>query len=77
MAKLPRVSGLAMVGCLQTEGLTLVRVRGSHHFVEAAATGRRTTVPVYGNRDLRTGALRSILRDADLTVAEFERRFHA
>jgi hypothetical protein len=33
----------------------------------------RTTVPVHGMQNLRIGALRGILRDIDISPAEFER----
>ena len=36
----------------------------------------RTTVPVHGNRNLKIGTLRSILRDVDISPAEFERLLH-
>lgn len=61
-----------MVQFLEGQGLRVVRVAGSHHFMDGA--GKRTTVPVHGNRTLKTGTLRSILRDVDLSVEEFERR---
>jgi predicted RNA binding protein YcfA (HicA-like mRNA interferase family) len=31
-----------------------------------------TTVPVHGNRNLKIGTLRSILRDIEISAAEFE-----
>jgi predicted RNA binding protein YcfA (HicA-like mRNA interferase family) len=36
---------------------------------------KRTTVPVHGNQSLKIGTRRSILRDVDLSPAEFERRW--
>ncbi|HEX6960793.1 MAG TPA: type II toxin-antitoxin system HicA family toxin [Lacipirellula sp.] len=75
MAKLPRVTGAEMVKFLQQEGFTLLRVRGSHHFLQREEL--RTTVPVHGNRPLKIGTLRSILRDINMSPAEFERRYRA
>jgi predicted RNA binding protein YcfA (HicA-like mRNA interferase family) len=60
-----------MVGFLQRQGFTLIRVRGSHHFMERAP--HRTSVPVHGSRTLKTGTLRSILRDVGISPSEFER----
>jgi predicted RNA binding protein YcfA (HicA-like mRNA interferase family) len=71
MAKLPRVTGKEMMSLLLKQGFELKRVRGSHHFLERALV--RTTVPVHGSRPLKIGTLRSILRDIDMTPAEFER----
>ena len=74
MAKLPRSTGREMVRILQRQGFRLVGVRGSHHFFERG--DMRTTVPVHGNRNLKIGTLRSILRDVDISPAEFERLLH-
>jgi predicted RNA binding protein YcfA (HicA-like mRNA interferase family) len=59
-----------MVRFLEKQGFTIVRVRGSHHFLERG--NQRTSVPVHGNQNLKIGTLRSILRDIDLSPAEFE-----
>jgi predicted RNA binding protein YcfA (HicA-like mRNA interferase family) len=63
-----------MVRFLELQGLRVIRIAGSHHFMDDA--GKRTTVPVHGNQNLKIGTLRSILRDIDLSPADFERRWH-
>jgi predicted RNA binding protein YcfA (HicA-like mRNA interferase family) len=73
MANLPRPTGKEMLRFLQRQGYTLLRVRGSHHFLEGR--GRRTSVPVHGSKLLKIGTLRSILRDIEMSPAEFERRW--
>jgi predicted RNA binding protein YcfA (HicA-like mRNA interferase family) len=73
VAKLPRVTGREMVDFRQREGFQLLRIRGSHHFL--ARGELRTSVPVHGNRALKIGTLRSILRDIQMSPAEFIRRF--
>ena len=75
MAKLPRVSGKDMLHFLQREGFSVLRIRGSHHFLNRGDTD--TIVPVHGNRSLRTGTLRKILRDIDMTPTEFADRLNA
>jgi predicted RNA binding protein YcfA (HicA-like mRNA interferase family) len=60
-----------MVRFLQGQGFVLVRIRGSHHFFDR--DGVHTTIPVHGNIPLKIGTLRSILRDVDLSPADFER----
>lgn len=69
MAKLPRPSGSDMVLFLQRQRFALIRVRGSHHYFRRGE--QRTSVPVHGNRSLKIGTLRSILRDIGMTPAEF------
>ena len=72
MAKLPRITGGEMVRFLEREGFEIVRVRGSHHFMQRDEL--RTSVPVHSGRNLKVGTLRSILRDIDMTPTEFEKK---
>lgn len=74
MTRLPRPSGKDMVRFLAQQGFAVVRIRGSHHFLERG--NKRTSVPVHGNRPLKVGTLRSILRDIDLSPTEFEQLWH-
>ena len=59
-----------MVRFLQAQGFTVVRIRSSHYFMERGTY--RTSVPVHGNRIMKIGTLRSILRDIGMTPTEFE-----
>lgn len=72
MAKLPRITGAEMVRFLEREGFDVVRIRGSHHFMQSEEL--RTSVPVHQRKDLKVGTLRSILRDVQMTPAEFSNR---
>jgi len=72
---LPRPSGKEMVRFLERQGFTLVRVRGSHHYV--ARGNQHTTVPVHGNQTLKIGTRRGILRDIDMSPEEFMARWDA
>jgi predicted RNA binding protein YcfA (HicA-like mRNA interferase family) len=65
-----------MVRFLERRGLRVIRVTGSHHFMDDGIS-RRTSVPVHGNANLKIGTLRSILRDINLPPAQFERSWHA
>jgi predicted RNA binding protein YcfA (HicA-like mRNA interferase family) len=71
MAKLPRPTGSEMVRFLERQGFQILRVRGSHHFMQSAAS--RPSVPVHGSRVLKIGTLRPILKDLGMSVADFER----
>lgn len=75
MGKLPRLSGKEMVGFLAKQGFSVIRIRGSHHFLERE--DHRTSVPVHGNRPLKIGTLRSLLRDIGMSPTEFEDRWYA
>tara|TARA_B100000809_G_scaffold93354_1_gene91988 strand:- start:256 stop:471 length:216 start_codon:yes stop_codon:yes gene_type:complete len=64
------ISGKRLCVILERRGWQLRRIRGSHHIY--ARDGHRAilTVPVNGNRDLRIGTLKSILRTAGLTESD-------
>jgi predicted RNA binding protein YcfA (HicA-like mRNA interferase family) len=59
-----------MLRFLQQQGFVVVRVRGSHHRLERGSV--LTVVPVHGDRNLKIGTLRKILRDIEMTPTEFE-----
>ena len=64
---LPVVSGAAVVVALTKMGYEQVSQRASH--VKLRRDGRTVIVPLH--RELAPGTLRSILRQASLTPAEF------
>ena len=71
MAKLPRPSGKEMLVFLKSQGFSVIRIRGSHHVLNRG--DQYTTVPVHGNRSLKIGTLRKILRDIEMSPNEFSR----
>jgi predicted RNA binding protein YcfA (HicA-like mRNA interferase family) len=60
------VSGEEMCRILERHGWALARVRGSHHCYEKEGSPP-VTVPVHGNRTLKAGTQREIMRHAGLT----------
>jgi len=73
LPKLPVVSGAETVKALQRAGFVRVRQAGSHVTMRDHDTRRSATVPLHGSRDLPPGTLRSILRQAALSVEEFRK----
>jgi predicted RNA binding protein YcfA (HicA-like mRNA interferase family) len=70
--RLPTLSGRRVLRALAAAGFTIDRVVGSHHVLVFPGDPARTvTVPVHGGKDLKPGTLRSIIRQAGLTVDEF------
>lgn len=61
------VSGRRFCQVLEKHGWVLRRVRGSHHIYAKAGTAAIITVPMHGNRDLKAGTQRTMMRQADLT----------
>ena len=74
MPRLPRPSGKEMVRFLTRRGFNLIRISGSHHFLDDGT--HRTSVPVHADRPLKIGTLRSILRDIDMSPITFEQLWH-
>ena len=72
MSKLPVVSGQDVVRALGKLGYEVDRQRGSHIVLrQKDAPHRRAVVPDHS--DVAKGTLRSIVREAGLTVEEFTR----
>ena len=70
MSKLPALSGAAAVKALGRAGYHVDHQTGSHIILrQIAAPHRRLTVP--NHRELAKGTLRSIIREAGLTVEQF------
>jgi predicted RNA binding protein YcfA (HicA-like mRNA interferase family) len=72
MAGLPRVSGRETMKAFQSVGYELVRQSGSHLRLRDA-TGTRQPLTVPDHRELRSGLLRALIRDAGMTVEELVR----
>ncbi|TAK21218.1 MAG: addiction module toxin, HicA family [Chloroflexota bacterium] len=68
MTPLPSASGQDPVAALLRGGFRLSHTRGRHHYLRSAGSDRLVVVPVHGNRDLPTGTMRSILRQAGLSA---------
>ncbi|MFW6367068.1 MAG: type II toxin-antitoxin system HicA family toxin [bacterium] len=64
------ISGKEMSLLLEKKGWTLARVTGSHHIFTLPGSKLRITVPVHGNRDLKVGLQRSILKLAGISEEE-------
>jgi predicted RNA binding protein YcfA (HicA-like mRNA interferase family) len=71
---LPAVNARQVLAALRRAGFVVDRISGSHHMLVHASDDRQTvTVPFHGARSIKTGTLRSIIRQAGLTVEEFRR----
>jgi predicted RNA binding protein YcfA (HicA-like mRNA interferase family) len=73
LGSLRTLSGREVCGILEAHGFVEVRRRGSHVIMQRRAEGSTTTVPVPDHRELRLGTLQSIVRQAGLPRALFER----
>lgn len=70
MSKLPQISGREAIKALAKLGYEVDRQRGSHIVLrKPEPPNRRLVVP--DHRELAKGTLRTIIRQAGLTVPEF------
>jgi len=70
MNGLPVVRPRRLIRALERAGFVVHHVRGSHYYLRhPEKSGLLVTVP-YHNRDLKRGTLRSILRQAGITLEE-------
>ena len=70
MPPLPIITAHQCIATLRRFGYEVARQKGSH--VRLVCEGRKpVTVPQHTGKSLKRGTLRSILREAELSVAEF------
>jgi predicted RNA binding protein YcfA (HicA-like mRNA interferase family) len=69
MNKLPRVSGRECVKALEKIGFYFKRQEGSHVILRRDDPFAQTSVPLH--KELDRGTLRSLIRQAGLSVDEF------
>ena len=68
--RLPRITANEVIKAVERAGFLLTRQSGSHK-IYRNETGKRVTVPWHAGKILHPKTLRSILRDADLSVERF------
>ena len=65
-----QVSGKELAKAVQRKGWSLARVHGSHHIFTMPGRRERIVIPVHGNRPLKIGLLRALMKIAGLTEAD-------
>jgi predicted RNA binding protein YcfA (HicA-like mRNA interferase family) len=71
MPQLPSLTARKVVRALRRAGFIEDRQRGSHLVLIHPETKARTVVPVHPGQTIKQPLLRAIIRDANLSVAEF------
>ncbi len=69
MPVVPLLSGRDAVKVFESFGWRQIRQNGSH--IILTKTGRVSTLSVPDHKEVARGTLRSLIRDAELTVSEF------
>ncbi|NQT13219.1 MAG: type II toxin-antitoxin system HicA family toxin [Planctomycetes bacterium] len=71
MPDLPSISGREAVRAFERAGFSLDRVKGSHHILKKPGHRNALSVPVHGNKNVKKGTLRALIKAAGLTEDEF------
>jgi predicted RNA binding protein YcfA (HicA-like mRNA interferase family) len=71
MTRLPRLTGKEIIVALRGAGFQVVRIKGSHHFLQHP-DGRVTVIPVHSGEIIGPGLMAKILLDCDLSHEEFQ-----
>ena len=66
-----QVSGRELARVVQQRGWQLARIHGSHHIFTMSDRRERLVIPIHGNRPLKTGLLRSLMKIAGLEERDF------
>ena len=73
MSRFPSVTGAQLIRALRKLGFEVVRIKGSHHFLQHN-DGRCTVVPVHRSETIGRGLLAQILRDCELSGEELQEK---
>ena len=60
------ISGRDFARIVERRGWRLLRIAGSHHIYGKAGTVVRLSIPIHGNRPLKTGLLRHLAKLAEV-----------
>ena len=71
MPRLPRLRGREVIAALRRAGFVVLRVKGSHHFMQHPDGGRKV-VPVHAGETIGPGLLNKILKDAEMDAVAFQ-----
>jgi predicted RNA binding protein YcfA (HicA-like mRNA interferase family) len=64
------ISGRELTRIVERRGWTLLRVSGSHHVYGKPGTIVRPSIPIHGNKALKVGLLRHLLKLAEIEDRE-------
>ena len=71
MSKPPVISAKDFYRWLIKYGCNPISSEGSHFKVDYPKTGKRTTIPIHGNKDIPVGFMKAILNQLGIDVDDF------
>lgn len=66
------ISGKDFARFVEKHGWTLLRIQGSHHIYGKSGNIVRLSIPIHGNRSLKVGLLKHLLKLSELTEQFFK-----
>ena len=73
MTTFPSITGSRLIRALRKLGFEVIRIKGSHHFVQHQ-DGRCTVVPLHRGESIGRGLLAHILQDCDITKEKLQKK---
>jgi predicted RNA binding protein YcfA (HicA-like mRNA interferase family) len=64
------ISGREFARIIERYGWVLLRINGSHHIYGKAGSVMRLSIPIHGNRPLKSGLLRHLVKLAEIPETE-------
>ena len=64
------ISGKKFAKLLESRGWVLLRVKGSHHIYGKSGVVQRISIPIHGNKALKTGLLKHFLEVSNIPESE-------
>lgn len=65
-----QISGKELASLLEEKGWELKRIKGSHHVCTKPGNPARISVPIHGNRPLKIGLLKHLMKIAEIDESE-------
>ncbi|MEA5503473.1 type II toxin-antitoxin system HicA family toxin [Halotia wernerae UHCC 0503] len=60
------ISGKKLCSIVEKKGWILRNIKGSHHIYQQPESGQILSIPVHGNKDLKIGTLKALMKIAEL-----------
>jgi predicted RNA binding protein YcfA (HicA-like mRNA interferase family) len=73
MSTFPSITGILLIRALRKLGFEVIRIKGSHHFLQHP-DGRATVIPVHRGETIGRGLLSQILKDCDISKEELQNK---
>jgi len=66
------MTGRELVRLVERHGWALLRISGSHHIYGKTGSIVRLSIPIHGNKPLKNGLLRHLLKNSGIPEAEWQ-----